>query len=139
MDVGDLLSLVLGGLVVGALARLAVPGPDPMPVWLTAAVGLAGVFLGGGVGFVIAAELGAFLGAILCATLILIVYRRFVQRRGITGPEAQEYPTRGLGLRRRRPDVDELVQKLADLRDAGVLTPAEYEAKRSQLVARPRA
>ena len=109
-----------------------------MPVWLTAAVGLVGVLVGGSVGFVVGAEIGSLFGAIFCAMLVLIVYRRVVQRRGITGPSAQEYPTRGLGLRTRRVDVDELVQKLADLRDAGVLTPAEYEAKRSQLIARPR-
>jgi uncharacterized membrane protein YeaQ/YmgE (transglycosylase-associated protein family) len=144
VDLGDLLSLVLGGLVVGGLARLAVPGPDPMPVWLTVVIGLVGVFVGGAVGFAVAAELGAFLGALLCATLVVVAYRRFVQRRGITGPEAQRYPTRGLGIRRAAggpvstasEDVQDLLAKLTELHDAGVITSAEFEAKRRELLAR---
>ena len=39
--------LALEGLVVGALARLAIPGPDPMSVWMTIALGLAGSFVAG--------------------------------------------------------------------------------------------
>ena len=145
MDVGDLLSLVLGGLVVGGLARLAVPGPDPMPLWLTVGVGLVGVLVGGGVGFALAAEYGAFLGAILLATLVVIAYRRFVQRRGVTGPEAMRRPTRGVGLRRESAaapvtvgggDVPALLEKLNALRDAGVLTRDEYDAKRREVLAR---
>ena len=27
--------VLLAGLVIGALGRLAVPGPDPMPIWVT--------------------------------------------------------------------------------------------------------
>ena len=142
MDVGDLLSLALGGLVVGGMARLAVPGPDPMPVWLTVVVGLVGVFVGGGLGFALAAETGAFLGAIVFATLVVIAYRRVVQKRGVTGPEAMRRPTRGLGVRRAVPpavngdDVADLLEKLAALRDAGVLTGDEFEAKRRQILAR---
>jgi hypothetical protein len=49
--------------------------------------------LGGGVGY--------FLGAVILAALLITAYRRFVQRRGITGPGASEQPTRGFGLRRR--------------------------------------
>ncbi len=150
MDLGDLFTLVLGGFVVGGLARLAVPGPDPMPVWLTVAIGLVSVFVGGGVGFATAAEFGAVVGAVLCATLVVIAYRRFVQRRGITGPQAHHFPTRGVGIagmRRKlgldaaspagaRGDVEANLQKLADLRDAGVLTHAEFEAKKADLLGR---
>ena len=150
MDPGDLLSLVLGGFVVGGLARLAVPGPDPMPVWLTLAIGLVSVFVGGGAGFALAAEFGALVGAVLCATLVVIVYRRFVQKRGITGPGAQRFPTRGIGVARMRRrlgfdgataggaagDVAANLRKLADLRDAGVLTQAEFEAKERELLRR---
>lgn len=42
-----MLVLLLGGLVVGALARLALPGPDPMSIWATIALGLAGTFVAG--------------------------------------------------------------------------------------------
>jgi uncharacterized membrane protein YeaQ/YmgE (transglycosylase-associated protein family) len=87
VDLGDVVYIVLVGLVVGALGRLAVPGPDPMPIWLTIVIGLIGAFLGGA----IAVSLGfggggIFLISVLVATLIVIAYRRFVLKRPITGP-----------------------------------------------------
>ena len=42
-----LLALFLGGLFVGALGRLALPGPDPMSIGATVLVGIAGSFLAG--------------------------------------------------------------------------------------------
>jgi uncharacterized membrane protein YeaQ/YmgE (transglycosylase-associated protein family) len=89
-----ILVILLWGLVVGGLARLAVPGPDPMPIWLTIAIGIGGsliggivtrIFFGTGVGFFF-----AFLGALL----LVILYRTFVQHRPITGPGAHEPPPR---------------------------------------------
>jgi uncharacterized membrane protein YeaQ/YmgE (transglycosylase-associated protein family) len=87
VDLGDVVYIVLVGLVVGALGRLAVPGPDPMPIWLTIVIGLIGAFLGGA----IAVSLGfggggIFLISVLVATLLVIAYRRFVLKRPITGP-----------------------------------------------------
>jgi uncharacterized membrane protein YeaQ/YmgE (transglycosylase-associated protein family) len=97
-----LLGLAVQGLIVGGLARLAIPGPDPMPWWLTIAIGLVGAFVGGGVGYALADLTGYFLGALIAASLLIVAYRRVVQRRGITGPDAKRPPTRGFGLRRRR-------------------------------------
>ena len=48
--VGGILGLAVGGLVIGLLARFAVPGPDPMPLWLTIVFGAAGALVGGGLG-----------------------------------------------------------------------------------------
>ena len=85
-----ILAVALSGLVVGALARLAVPGPDPMSIWRTIALGIVGSFLGGliaglvGVGGSGGIVLLAFAGAVL----LLIAYRRVFQGRGITGPSA---------------------------------------------------
>ena len=42
-----LILLALGGLLVGALGRLAIPGPDPMGIGQTILVGLGGSFLAG--------------------------------------------------------------------------------------------
>jgi uncharacterized membrane protein YeaQ/YmgE (transglycosylase-associated protein family) len=42
-----LILLVLSGLLVGALGRLALPGPDPMSIVQTILIGLAGSFLAG--------------------------------------------------------------------------------------------
>jgi uncharacterized membrane protein YeaQ/YmgE (transglycosylase-associated protein family) len=47
MGLLDLIVLAIGGLIVGALARLALPGRDPMPLWQTMLVGIAGSFLAG--------------------------------------------------------------------------------------------
>lgn len=45
-----LLTLAIFGLIVGAIARLLVPGPSPMGLLGTMAAGIAGSFLGGLVG-----------------------------------------------------------------------------------------
>jgi uncharacterized membrane protein YeaQ/YmgE (transglycosylase-associated protein family) len=45
-----LVVLFLFGLIVGAIARLLVPGPQPLGILGTAAAGVAGAFLGGIVG-----------------------------------------------------------------------------------------
>ena len=45
-----LVTLAIFGLIVGAIARLLVPGPTPMGLLGTMAAGVAGSFLGGLVG-----------------------------------------------------------------------------------------
>ena len=45
-----LLTLALFGLIIGAIARLLVPGPSPLGILGTMAAGVAGAFLGGFVG-----------------------------------------------------------------------------------------
>ena len=39
--------MVVVGLIAGALARLLVPGKDPMGLFMTALLGIAGSFVGG--------------------------------------------------------------------------------------------
>jgi len=84
-----LLLLALMGLVVGGLARLAVPGPDPMPWWATILLGVAGMFLGGLISVTFLDAAYSLIVAIVAAALLLIAYRRFVQKRPLTGPEAR--------------------------------------------------
>lgn len=95
-----LIGLIVGGFLIGGVARLAVPGPDPMPFWLTVAFGLGGSIIGGLVAYALLGRPGGFLFGYAGAVLLVILYRRFVQKRGITGPAAREQPTRGWGLRR---------------------------------------
>jgi uncharacterized membrane protein YeaQ/YmgE (transglycosylase-associated protein family) len=125
--------LVVGGLLVGGLARLAVPGPDPMPIWATGLLGLAGALVGGLVTWALAGTTGGLITALLAAILLLILYRRLVQKRGITGPGAKEPPTRGWWLPRARAPERPDLAKLTRLRDAGVITPEEFAAKRREL------
>lgn len=87
MDLGDVVFIVVVGLVIGALGRLAVPGRDPMPIWLTLVIGLIGAFLGGAIAISLGFGGGAiFVISVLVATLIVIAYRRFVLKRPLTGP-----------------------------------------------------
>lgn len=69
--------LALSGLIVGALARLALPGPDPMSIPQTIAVGLAGSFAAGLVTILIFDSKGAGITlSILGATAVMYFVRR---------------------------------------------------------------
>jgi uncharacterized membrane protein YeaQ/YmgE (transglycosylase-associated protein family) len=154
---GSILLIMFFGFITGSLARLAVPGPDPMPVWLTVAIGLAGSLAGGGLALAIwgNGSQGIGLLSFLGAVLLVVAYRRFVQKRPMYGPEALKFPERGIGIDRfqkRRQKMEDMIRqaqqshaesnvdanlrKLSDLHDAGVLTDEEFEAKKAQLESR---
>ena len=82
-----LIVLAVSGLIVGGLARLALPGPDPMSIWMTILIGLAGSFIGGLVMLAITGgrNAGGIVVSVAAATLIVYLIRR---RRGgsITDP-----------------------------------------------------
>jgi uncharacterized membrane protein YeaQ/YmgE (transglycosylase-associated protein family) len=73
------LLLALQGLVIGAFARLALPGPDPMTIPETMAVGLGGSLLAGVLFYALAGAAPGFLASLVFATLIVYVVRK---RRG---------------------------------------------------------
>ena len=89
-----ILVLVLEGLIVGALARLALPGPDPMGLLATIGLGLLGALVGGILSWLVLGHAGGIIVSILAATLLLYLHRRFVQHRPLTGPGAHELPRR---------------------------------------------
>jgi uncharacterized membrane protein YeaQ/YmgE (transglycosylase-associated protein family) len=68
-----ILALLLTGLIVGALGRLAIPGRDPMSIPQTILVGIVASFLAG---IVSAALLGRQAGSILLSVVVAagIVY-----------------------------------------------------------------
>jgi uncharacterized membrane protein YeaQ/YmgE (transglycosylase-associated protein family) len=84
-----LIYLIVGGFLVGGLARLAVPGPDPMPWWATILLGIAGMWLGGIGAWVLFGMGSSFFISLLTAVLLLIAYRKLVQKRPLTGPGAR--------------------------------------------------
>ena len=92
MGLGFIVYLAVFGLVVGALARLALPGPDPMGILATIGLGLAGAFIGGVVAHLLIGTAGGVVFSILGAILLLYLYRRFVQHRPRTGPGARRGP-----------------------------------------------
>jgi uncharacterized membrane protein YeaQ/YmgE (transglycosylase-associated protein family) len=89
-----LILIAISGLIVGGLARLALPGPDPMGIGATILIGIAGSFLGGLVSAVLFGRSTAGIAVMVaCATAIVYAIRR--SRGGtLTDP--------GPGARRRR-------------------------------------
>lgn len=80
--IGFLIALTVGGAIVGALARLALPGPDPMTIPQTNMVGIAGSFAAGIVVRLLSggrAEAGLF-ASVLGATGVVYLVRRSRQR-----------------------------------------------------------
>src|SRR5947209_5104500 len=59
---GTVIAAIASAFITGALARFAVPGPDPMPAWLTVAIGLGGTVLGGGIVLAVAGQDPAWVG-----------------------------------------------------------------------------
>ncbi|HUJ55843.1 MAG TPA: hypothetical protein VLW49_07625 [Gaiellaceae bacterium] len=93
--------------ITGALARFAVPGPDPMPAWLTVAIGLLGTAIGTGIvigvdGRKAGAAGWAGIASFGAAIALVVLYRRFVQKRALWGPEAYRFPERGIGVEQAR-------------------------------------
>jgi uncharacterized membrane protein YeaQ/YmgE (transglycosylase-associated protein family) len=90
--IGYIIMLALTGLIVGALARLALPGRDPMSLFKTMLVGIAGSLIAGLVYYAITDERNGvgILPAILVSTGIVYLIRR---SRG--GTLTQPAPRRG--------------------------------------------
>jgi uncharacterized membrane protein YeaQ/YmgE (transglycosylase-associated protein family) len=151
---GQILAIILTGFVIGALARWAVPGPDPMPLWMTVVLGLLGSVVGGAIA---AAAFGTKLDSgtafadlllsILAASGLLIAYRRFVQHRPVTGPDAYRPPAQNPRRLRdlfasparkayEKEDAAEQLRKLDELHRDGVLTDEEYDSKKADLLSR---
>jgi uncharacterized membrane protein YeaQ/YmgE (transglycosylase-associated protein family) len=82
---GLIVSLVIVGLVAGALARLLVPGRDSMGIGATIVIGIVGSFVGGFLGYVLFHKDGqdgflqpaGLIGSVIGAVLVLLAYRRF--------------------------------------------------------------
>jgi uncharacterized membrane protein YeaQ/YmgE (transglycosylase-associated protein family) len=115
---GAALSVIASGFLIGALARLALPGPDPMPFWLTVVLGFSGSVVGGGIAAALFGARDTFdtsnhafvtlLLEVVAAVVLLALYRRFVQRRPLSGPGAHAFPSRGFGIQRIRSKLHHL-------------------------------
>ena len=73
--------IVIGGLVIGALGRLVIPGPNPMSIPMTILVGIGGSIVGGLVGRLLFGRPGGVVLAILGAALIVWLIQRSQHRR----------------------------------------------------------
>jgi len=118
MLLGSVISTLFIAFITGALARFALPGPDPMPFWFTVLVGMAGSIIGGAIAGAIYGASHTFdnsnrafvtlLLAVGAAIVILAAYRRWVQRRPLSGPDARRFPSRGFGIERMRARLRQL-------------------------------
>lgn len=89
-----LIILFFVGLFVGAIARLLLPGPDPMGIGMTVLVGICGTFSAGLFSwYVLHRHGGGLVLSVLFSMLVVWIYRH---SRGAT------YARHGLGGRRRR-------------------------------------
>jgi uncharacterized membrane protein YeaQ/YmgE (transglycosylase-associated protein family) len=80
-----ILGWILFGLVVGALAKLVMPGRDPGGIIVTMLLGITGAVLGGFIGRAMGlygeGEAAGFIMSFLGAILLLGLYRMMIRRR----------------------------------------------------------
>jgi len=76
-----ILWIVVSGLVIGALGRLIVPGPNPMGIGMTILVGIGGSIVGGIIGRILFGRPGGIILAVLCSALIVWLIQRSQHRR----------------------------------------------------------
>jgi uncharacterized membrane protein YeaQ/YmgE (transglycosylase-associated protein family) len=82
--------LLIVGFIAGALARLLVPGPDPMSLAGTWLLGVLGSFAGGFLGRVLfdndtddgVIQVSGIIGSVIGAVILLLIYRAVSSRRG---------------------------------------------------------
>lgn len=87
---GFIIALIIIGLLAGAVARLLLPGPDPIGILGTIIVGIIGSFVGGFLGYVLfhhdlkegALQPSGILGSIIGAIIVLLIYRAMSHNSG---------------------------------------------------------
>ena len=75
MSIGEIIGLIIVGLVIGALGRLIHPGPDPIGLLMTIVIGIASALLVGWLGFLL---------AVVVAAILVALYARFAGPRRTT-------------------------------------------------------
>ena len=85
-DIGfwDIVVYAIAGLIIGALARLILPGKQSMSWGLTMVIGVVSAIVGGILwNAVFSANEGvAWIGSLLVAIVIIVLYERVVAKRG---------------------------------------------------------
>ena len=78
---------IVFGLIVGALAKLVMPGRDPGGIIVTMLLGIAGALLGGFFGRAMGLygpnEAAGFLMSFLGSVILLMLYRMMIRRRAL--------------------------------------------------------
>lgn len=85
---GLIISLIIIGLIAGAIARLVIPGKQNIGILMTIVLGIVGSFVGGFLGYLIfnhdASDAffqpAGIIGSIIGAIIVLFIYTRFAGR-----------------------------------------------------------
>jgi len=86
--IGLIISIIVVGLIAGALARLLVPGKQDMSIAATIVLGIVGSFIGGFLGYLIFHKDGqdgflqpsGLLGSVIGAVIALLIWLRVGNR-----------------------------------------------------------
>jgi uncharacterized membrane protein YeaQ/YmgE (transglycosylase-associated protein family) len=86
--IGLIVSLIIIGLIAGALARLIIPGRQDISILMTIVLGIVGSFVGGFLGYLIFQrdpmdgifQPAGIIGSIIGAIIVLLLYTRFAGR-----------------------------------------------------------
>jgi uncharacterized membrane protein YeaQ/YmgE (transglycosylase-associated protein family) len=83
---GAILWTLIIGLVIGAIAKLLMPGRDPGGCIITMLLGVAGAFVAGYLGRVLGwyqpGQPAGFIASVIGAMLLLLIYRMIAGKRG---------------------------------------------------------
>ncbi|MBP1682630.1 MAG: transglycosylase [Ignavibacteriaceae bacterium] len=81
----EIIGTILIGLIAGIIAKFLLPGRDPGGCIITILLGIAGAFvatyLGKFLGIYEPGETAGFIGAIIGALIILLLYRVFLKKK----------------------------------------------------------
>jgi uncharacterized membrane protein YeaQ/YmgE (transglycosylase-associated protein family) len=84
MTFGSIISTIVVGLIVGAIAKLLMPGKDPGGFIITILLGIAGAFIAGYLGQAIGwyqpGQPAGWIMSIVGAMILLLLYRLFFRR-----------------------------------------------------------
>jgi uncharacterized membrane protein YeaQ/YmgE (transglycosylase-associated protein family) len=86
---GLIITLVIVGLIAGALVRLLVPGKQRMSIGMTIVLGIVGSFVGGFLGYVLFRkdsqsgflQPSGLVGSVIGAVIVLLIWPRVGNRR----------------------------------------------------------
>ncbi len=89
---GLIVTMIVVGLIAGALARLIVPGRQNISIPMTILIGIIGSFVGGFLGYVIFGkdagsgflQPAGIIGSVIGAVIVLLIWTRVGGRRSVT-------------------------------------------------------
>lgn len=88
---GLIVSIIVIGLIAGAMARLLVPGKQDLSIAMTIVLGIIGSFVGGFLGYLIFhkdaqdgfLQPAGIIGSVIGAIIVLLLWIRFGSRRAV--------------------------------------------------------